>query len=72
LLWVSVVDSLFFSFCRSDRSVKIRGRILFKGVECDTRFARGEVEVILFVLFPHLGDALWEFGICGKYSPIRQ
>jgi hypothetical protein len=27
---------------------------------------RGEVEVILFVLFPHSGDALWEFGICGK------
>jgi hypothetical protein len=24
---------------------------------------RGEVEVILFVLFPHSGDALWEFGI---------
>ena len=23
---------------------------------------RGEVEVILFVLFPHSGDALWEFG----------
>jgi hypothetical protein len=33
---------------------------------------RGEVEVILFVLFPHSGDALWEFGICGKYSPVRQ
>jgi hypothetical protein len=33
---------------------------------------RGEVDVILFVLFPHSGDALWEFGICGKYSPVRQ
>jgi hypothetical protein len=33
---------------------------------------RGEVEVILFVLFPHSGDALWEFGICGKHSPVRQ
>jgi hypothetical protein len=33
---------------------------------------RGEVEVILFVLFPHSGDALWEFGICGKYSPLIQ
>jgi hypothetical protein len=33
---------------------------------------RGEVEVILFDLFPHSGDALWEFGICGKYSPVRQ
>jgi hypothetical protein len=33
---------------------------------------RGEVEVILFVIFPHSGDALWEFGICGKHSPIRQ
>jgi hypothetical protein len=32
---------------------------------------RGEVEVILFVLFPHSGDALWEFGICGKYSHVR-
>jgi hypothetical protein len=33
---------------------------------------RGEVEVIIFVLFPHSGNALWEFGICGKYSPVRQ
>jgi hypothetical protein len=33
---------------------------------------RGEVEVILFVLFPHSGDALWEFRICGKYLPVRQ
>jgi hypothetical protein len=33
---------------------------------------RGEVDVILFVLFPHSGDALSEFGICGKYSPVRQ
>jgi hypothetical protein len=33
---------------------------------------RGEVEVILFVLFPHSGDALWEFRIYGKYSPVRQ
>jgi hypothetical protein len=33
---------------------------------------RGKVEVILFVLFPHSSDALWEFGICGKYSPVRQ
>jgi hypothetical protein len=33
---------------------------------------RGEVEVILFVIFPHSGDALWEFGICGKHSPVRQ
>ena len=37
-----------------------------------TGLQRGEVEVILFVLFPHSGDALWEFGICGKYSPVRQ
>jgi hypothetical protein len=31
-----------------------------------------EVEVILFVIFPHSGDALWEFGIYGKHSPVRQ
>jgi hypothetical protein len=41
-------------------------RIVIPGLQ------RGEVEVIIFVLFPHSGDALWEFGICGKHSPVRQ
>jgi hypothetical protein len=44
---------------------KRRGPCVIPGLQ------RGEVEVILFVLFPHSGDALWEFGICGKYSPVR-
>jgi hypothetical protein len=46
-LCVSFVDSLIFP-CRSDRSVGTRGRILFKGVECDTQFSEKKLNFFPF------------------------
>jgi hypothetical protein len=51
-------------FCRSDRSVRIRGRILLRGVECDTQFAKkrsGGYSFFIFFSFGWCAFGVWNF-----------
>jgi hypothetical protein len=54
------LSSLVFP-SHSNRSIRIRGRILFKGVECDTQFSKKKRNwsLLFFSLFPLAGPVLW-------------
>jgi hypothetical protein len=52
-LWVSVVDSLIFSFVIPIEASEFEVEFFLRWVECDTRFAKKRSRGLFFLFFPH-------------------
>jgi hypothetical protein len=51
LLWVSVVDSLIFSFVVPIEASEFEVEFFLRGVECDTQFAKKRSWSLFFLFF---------------------